>query len=139
MADILDRLDAAASDAARAKEMPERVDAMLAQLVHEAFSDEAWIFARKLDGERMLAYVEADGSVRLMSRNHERLDDTYPELQAALSRHAIAGCILDGEVVAFDSDGVSDFQALQPRFEGLRRDKDAEDVHKEDESRALSV
>lgn len=31
---------------------------MLATLVHETFSDPAWIFGRKLDGERCLVFVK---------------------------------------------------------------------------------
>lgn len=65
---------------------------MLATLVDEPFSDEDWIYERKLDGERCLAFVADDG-VRLTSRNQNRLNDAYPELDEAMAprRYAADG------------------------------------------------
>ena len=48
--------------------MPEWVSPMLAVLTDQPFSDPRWIFERKLDGERCLAFRKG-GQVRLMSRN----------------------------------------------------------------------
>ena len=101
--------------------MPDWIDPMLAKLTHDYFSGEEWIFERKLDGERLLAYVEPDGQVRLMSRNKKRLNDSYPEIEEALAGQAPAGCILDGEVVAFNEHNVTDFQRLQPRMQAPSR------------------
>ena len=64
-----------------------RVDAMAATLTDARFSDPDWIYERKLDGERCLAWVEG-GRARLRSRNDLRLDDTYPELVDALAARA---------------------------------------------------
>jgi DNA ligase D-like protein (predicted ligase) len=97
--------------------MPKRPEAMTATLTDARFSDPDWIFERKLDGERCLAWVRG-GTVRLRSRNDLRLDDTYPELVDALAARSHADMVVDGEVVAFDR-GRTSFARLQQRL-GVR-------------------
>jgi len=108
---------------AQKKSMPDWQDPMLAKLTHDYFSDKNWIYECKLDGERVISYSDSNGNVRLMSRNKKLLNDNYPEIEKALNRLAPDGCILDGEVVAFNKDNVSDFQRLQPRMQAPDRDK----------------
>jgi len=103
--------------------MPDWMEPMLAKLTHDHFSDPEWIYERKLDGERVISRVGDDGDARLLSRNQELLNDSYPEIEEALSGQAPAGCILDGDVVAFGADGVSDFQRLQPRMHASSREE----------------
>jgi bifunctional non-homologous end joining protein LigD len=109
------------SEAARTKLVrapaPVRPEAMAATLTDARFSDTDWIFERKLDGERCLAWIEG-GTVRLRSRNDLRLDDTYPELVDALAARANADLVVDGEVVAFER-GRTSFSRLQQRL-GVR-------------------
>jgi DNA ligase D-like protein (predicted ligase) len=123
MSSPLDRLSAEDREQAEETSMPDWMDPMLAKLTHDHFSDPDWIYERKLDGERVLAYIDDGGEVRLLSRNEKQLNDSYPEIEAALESQAPAGCILDGEVVAFDSDNVSDFQKLQPRMHASSREE----------------
>lgn len=111
--------------------MPDWMDPMLAKLTHDPFSDEEWIYERKLDGERALSYIDSDGTVRIMSRNRKSIGNSYPEIRRALEAQAPDGCILDGEMVAFGSDGTSDFQKLQPRMQA--------DSAEEAERRAVNV
>jgi DNA ligase D-like protein (predicted ligase) len=87
---------------------------MLATLTDHPFSDPDWIFERKLDGVRCLAFRDG-GEVRLMSRNRKPLTERYPELAAALLQQAPPRFIVDGEIVAF-KDGVSSFERLQGRL-----------------------
>lgn len=94
---------------------PEWIDPMLATLAGEPFSDEDWVYERKLDGERTLAFVH-DGQARLRSRNQKDLTRTYPEVAAWLGEELDADVVLDGEVVAFEGDTTS-FQRLQPRMQ----------------------
>ncbi|MGC9529664.1 MAG: non-homologous end-joining DNA ligase [Candidatus Bipolaricaulaceae bacterium] len=115
MSNLLQRLSDEEREKARETSMPDWMDPMLAKLTHDHFTGEEWIFERKLDGERLLAYIEQDGQVRLMSRNQKRINDSYPEIEEALADQVPAGCILDGEVVAFDEHNVSDFQRVLPR------------------------
>ncbi len=87
----------------------------LATLTKERFSDPAWIFERKLDGERCLAYVEAGHNVRLMSRNQHQITSTFPEVAEALAGQQSDGFIVDGEIVAFDGSQTR-FERLQQRL-----------------------
>jgi len=112
---VLDRLDDSAREQARQTAQPRWTRPMLATLVHDAFDDEGWIFERKLDGERCLAFKQK-GAVRLRSRNRETLENTYPELQEALAAQSSDGFIVDGEVVAFTGSRTS-FARLQARMQ----------------------
>jgi bifunctional non-homologous end joining protein LigD len=85
---------------------------MLATLVSEPFERPGWVFEEKYDGDRILAYKEGD-HVRLLSRNGIDRTDQFPRIAAILSALSPHTLLLDGEVVAFDSEGVSRFQLLQ--------------------------
>ena len=87
---------------------------MLATLTNRRFSDPNWIFEHKLDGERCLAFKRSD-SVRLLSRNQQHLNNTYPEIVERLERAGRHDCIVDGEIVAFDGNRTS-FAKLQGRI-----------------------
>jgi DNA ligase D-like protein (predicted ligase) len=112
---VLGRLDATARARAHPADQPRWTRPMLATLVHEAFDDEAWIFERKLDGERCLAFKQ-DGEVRLRSRNRQDLGCAYPEIVDALVARRADGFIIDGEVVAFAGNRTS-FSRLQERMQ----------------------
>ncbi|RUO52781.1 ATP-dependent DNA ligase [Pseudidiomarina halophila] len=129
MTDVLELLDDDDRERARQQAMPDWLDPMLAKLTHDHFSDDKWIYERKLDGERVNAYISTNGKVTLCSRNKKCLNESYPELVEALQGQAPRGAIFDGEVVALNSDGVSDFQRLQARM----------NVSTEQEARASDV
>ncbi len=88
------------------------IEPMKAQLSdREAFDSPDWIFEIKWDGYRAIAEIRPDGN-RLYSRNGLTFDKAYPKVYEALKgikKHAI----IDGEIVAFDSDGKPSFQKLQ--------------------------
>ena len=88
---------------------------MKAILTDERFSDPAWIYERKLDGIRCLAF-KGDKNVSLRSRNDLSLNGRFPEVAAALEADPAANLVLDGEVVAFDGAQTS-FARLQQRGE----------------------
>ena len=96
---------------------PAWLEPELATLTQTRFSDPAWLYERKFDGERCLAYRSGD-RVRLMTRNRKQVNSTYPELAAALTAQDCADFIVDGEVVAFEG-GRTDFEKLQQRL-GVR-------------------
>jgi bifunctional non-homologous end joining protein LigD len=87
---------------------------MLATLTDTAFSDPEWIYERKFDGMRCLAFRDGD-RVRLLSRNRQPLGGTYPELADALAAQDTSRFVADGEVVAFDGRRTS-FARLQGRL-----------------------
>lgn len=91
-----------------------RYQPMKAVLTDAPFSDPAWLFERKLDGVRCGALRER-GSVRLISRSGQVLDNTYPELVDALGSDG-PDLLVDGEVVAFKGRQTS-FERLQRRMQ----------------------
>ena len=105
------------SPEAVASGQPAWVEPELATLTRERFSDPAWLYERKFDGERCLAYRTGD-ALRLMTRNQKQVNGTYPELVAALAAQDCDDFIVDGEVVAFDGAATS-FSKLQQRL-GVR-------------------
>jgi ATP-dependent DNA ligase len=68
---------------------------MAATLTQERFSGPDWIFERKYDGIRLLAYKKGD-DVQLFSRNH--LPQDLPAILHALERIPHNELILDGEI-----------------------------------------
>ena len=85
----------------------------LRPLTDRRFSDPHWIFERKLDGVRGLAF--RDGArVRLLSRNGQKLNGTYPELVEALVKQDRCRFVVDGEIVAFEGRRTR-FSRLQGR------------------------
>ena len=115
MIDVFAVLAPASRARLKAAETPRWSSPMLATLTHRRFSDCNWIFERKFDGQRVLAFA-LKGSVHLMSRNHKNVTDTYPELADALSRQRCASFIVDGEVVALVGSHTS-FERLQQRMQ----------------------
>jgi bifunctional non-homologous end joining protein LigD len=99
----------------RQSAMPKWTAPMLATLTEKRFSDSGWLFERKLDGERCLAFKKR-GGVQLLSRNRQRLNDAYPELAEALEVASRASFVADGEVVAFEG-AVTSFARLQGRMQ----------------------
>jgi len=75
--------------------MPDWLEPMAATLTQERFSGGDWLFERKFDGIRLLAYKRG-AEVQLYSRN--RLPQNLPPLAAAIARLPVDEIILDGEV-----------------------------------------
>ena len=97
---------------------PDWFEPELATLTRDRFSDPAWFYERKLDGERCLAFRDG-GELRLMTRNRKIVSSTYPELVEAFLAQQADDFVLDGEVVAF-SDGQTRFAQLQQRMQMAR-------------------
>jgi bifunctional non-homologous end joining protein LigD len=74
-----------------------------------------WIFEIKWDGVRGLTFIE-NGAVAIYTRNNNRCERQYPELQVLPHYVDAQQAILDGEIVATDSRGVSKFELIQPRI-----------------------
>jgi bifunctional non-homologous end joining protein LigD len=89
----------------------------LATLTRERFFDPEWMYERKFDGERCIAYRQGK-SVRLMTRNRQEVSGTYPEIAAALAQQPAREFVIDGEVVALQR-GATSFSRLQQRL-GVR-------------------
>ena len=75
--------------------MPEWLDPMAATLTEERFAGKDWLFERKFDGIRLLAYKRGR-KVALYSRN--RLLQNIPGIEKAIAAMPSRELILDGEV-----------------------------------------
>ncbi|MGH7712118.1 MAG: ATP-dependent DNA ligase [Gemmatimonadaceae bacterium] len=74
---------------------PDWLVPMSATLTKERFTGPEWIFERKYDGIRLLAFKDGP-EVQLYSRN--RLPHQYPALADAIARLPVHDVILDGEI-----------------------------------------
>jgi bifunctional non-homologous end joining protein LigD len=95
--------------------IPNWVEPMKAVLTDDRFSDPGWVFERKLDGLRCLAFKD-DRGVRMLSRNKLSFNDRFPTIAGALQRDPATNFVIDGEIVAF-AKGKSTFEILQQRGE----------------------
>lgn len=89
------RHHAAAQPSPMSASLPDWLPPMAATLTQERFSGPEWVFERKYDGIRALAFKRA-GEVTLLSRN--RLPQHYPSVSAAIAALDIEDTILDGEL-----------------------------------------
>ncbi|WP_395681215.1 non-homologous end-joining DNA ligase [Dokdonella sp.] len=99
-----------------ATRMPAKASPMLADAADAPFRDADWSWEPKLDGYRVLVAIDANG-VRLRSRRGIDLTGAFPALAAELAQQGPDGVLLDGEIVAFGTDGKPSFNALQNRVQ----------------------
>ena len=97
------------------KSTPAFIRPMLATLTNDYFSSTDWIYEHKFDGVRCIV-IKKGKKVTLYSRNHNLLNDEYPEIVAAFEKQQATDFVIDGEIVAINKKGVSDFQMLQGRM-----------------------
>ncbi len=76
--------------------MPTTIAPMLAEAGDVPFNRPDWIWEPKLDGYRVLAFIDEHG-VKLRSRRGLELSAKFPGLAAELRRQDARGMILDGE------------------------------------------
>jgi bifunctional non-homologous end joining protein LigD len=74
---------------------PEWIEPMAATLTQDRFTGPEWIFERKLDGIRLLAFKRGS-DVRLFSRN--RLPQHNPAIADAVESLPVRDVVLDGEM-----------------------------------------
>lgn len=77
------------------RKMPDWLEPMAATLTQDRFVGRDWLFERKFDGIRLLAYKRG-ADVRLYSRN--RLPQNLPAIAGAVGNLPVHEVILDGEV-----------------------------------------
>jgi bifunctional non-homologous end joining protein LigD len=106
--------DLALIPGAKLANMPERVEPMLATLAQTVPEGGDWLYEIKWDGFRGLCYLK-NGALRIESRNAHPLNKQFPELEESKLAIAAETAIIDGEIVAFDSEGLPSFSLLQQR------------------------
>ncbi len=71
-----------------------------------------WIHEIKHDGFRVLALL-ADAKVRLISRNGHDLTYRFPLIAGALAVLPVRSCVIDGEAILCDDNGLAVFKLLR--------------------------
>ncbi len=105
--------------------LPDTIQPQLATLADEVPQGDEWIHEVKLDGYRILA--RCDGSdVQLFTRKGLDWTHRFPTIARSVAQLKLKGAWLDGEVVALDDRGVSNFQRLQ---NGLSENNESQFVY----------
>jgi bifunctional non-homologous end joining protein LigD len=95
--------------------MPDRIAPMLARPGELPHDEDGWGFEVKWDGIRAVAFLD-HGHISLQGRNFTDFTPRYPEVRDLAREVGARRVILDGEVVAFDSEGRPSFERLQTRM-----------------------
>ena len=95
--------------------MPGFFAPMAASLAEGVPRGDRWMFEIKWDGVRGLIFID-EGGMAIYTRNNNRCERQYPELQVLPHYIHARQAILDGEIVALDAKGVSKFELIQPRI-----------------------
>lgn len=103
---------------------PDEVRPMQAASAEAPFSSPDYIFEVKWDGLRCIVFRNPEGRVRLQDRALKDLTADLPEIAAA-ARRIPPGSVIDGELVATDSDGRPDYPRLRERLTGGATLRDA--------------
>ena len=74
-----------------------------------------WLHEIKHDGFRVLACRDPTRGVRLLTRNANDFTARYPRIVEAVEALAVRSCVIDGEAVACNGDGLSIFETLRWR------------------------
>jgi bifunctional non-homologous end joining protein LigD len=101
------------------KAAPASMRAQLATLVDRVPGNDGWAYELKYDGVRLLC--RCDGAkVRCFSRNGIEWTHKVPPIVDALMALRLPGAWIDGELIATDAAGRSDFSLLQHVLEQKR-------------------
>jgi bifunctional non-homologous end joining protein LigD len=73
-----------------------------------------WLHEIKHDGYRMMVRRDGNG-VRLLTRRGYVWTDRYPLIAAAVGDLKVNSCLIDGEAVACDENGLASFQRMRER------------------------
>jgi len=92
---------------------PSFIEPELATFVDQAPLGDEWVHEIKFDGYRFLAFIDR-GRARLKTRNGREWSSRLPHLCQRLAKSLrVTSAVLDGELVALNEAGVSDFAALK--------------------------
>src|SRR4026208_2561101 len=97
---------------ARKGTMPEFVSPQLATLTDKPPSGEDWFHELKFDGYRLLCHIDGR-QIRFWTRNRKDWTAKFASVGKAVKALKVKTAILDGEIVALDSEGRASFQLLQ--------------------------
>lgn len=92
--------------------MPKIQEPQLATLVQQAPEGEEWVHEIKFDGYRAITHIE-NGKVKVRTRRGNDWTDKFSAIANPLKKLRVKSAIIDGEIVAVDDDGKTNFQLLQ--------------------------
>ena len=78
-----------------------------------------WVHEIKHDGYRLMARHDPVG-VRLLTRNGYDWSPRYPKIVGAVNALKVRSCLIDGEAVACDDNGLAVFERLRSKGAGQR-------------------
>ncbi len=110
------------SSGTRGKALPATLKPQLATLVDKVPGDAGWVYELKYDGVRLLSRCDGD-DVRCISRNGIDWTHKVGPVAGALAKLQLEGAWLDGELIASDPNGRSDFSLLQHTMEQGRHEE----------------
>ena len=76
-----------------------------------------WVHEIKHDGYRLMARRDYVG-IRLLTRNGHDWSPRYPLILETVNRLKVRSCLIDGEAVACDENGLAVFERLRRKREG---------------------
>jgi bifunctional non-homologous end joining protein LigD len=107
---------------AKRASLPAFVEPALATLTEKAPSSDTWIHEIKFDGYRIQARLDR-GKVKLLTRKGLDWTAKFPTVADAVARLGAEAALIDGEIVAEGSDGISSFSLLQQDLKESRHDR----------------
>jgi bifunctional non-homologous end joining protein LigD len=99
-------------DRAKTENLPTFLPPQLATLVDSVPRGDEWLHEIKFDGYRILCRID-DGRVSLLTREGQDWTHRFKNVADAAQRLPVKRALLDGEIVALEEDGTSNFQLLQ--------------------------
>jgi bifunctional non-homologous end joining protein LigD len=100
---------------------PTFIEPQLAKLVDAPPEGDGWLFEVKFDGYRTQIAASGDDA-RAYTRSGLDWTDRFPRIVAAVTALDLDAVLLDGEIVALDGDGRSNFGTLQKVLQSGRQD-----------------
>jgi len=102
--------------------LPRKIVPQLATLTKQAPADDQWLHEIKFDGYRMICRIDGE-EISFTSRNQQSWTTRLEHLVEQAKSLPVKQVILDGEVVALETNGATNFQGLQNAFsEGRGQD-----------------
>jgi bifunctional non-homologous end joining protein LigD len=93
------------------------IEPCLPRPAHKPPAGRGWIHEIKHDGFRIMAQ-HAGGRVRLLTRKGTNFSNRFPQIVAAVTVLPVRSCLLDGEAVVCDENGLAVFDLIR----GYRHD-----------------
>jgi ATP-dependent DNA ligase len=94
--------------------LPRLIEPCLPSPAAKPPSGPGWLHEIKHDGFRLMARRDPAG-VRLLTRNGHDWTRRFPLIRAAVEGLRARSCLVDGEAIAFQADGVASFELLRGR------------------------